>query len=377
MSKIYLPHAEQFDIIKEHLRTIANALSMDMDISTWEGIQKAVRVGVAPDLIPVGTQLTVNHSVYGDMLFDVVAHNHYKSAYDENAHTMTLMSHKVIEKVQYDSPEAFYYAEAELPAGTYNFTIATTLSSWAAGTYQFTLTQALPIYGQLCISGQATTTLLSLQVNAYKDKQSTTATESVAITLGNSGTSLGTFGVELNHANRVSYGSNNYKESAIHQFLNGKGDAGSVWIPQTKFDRPPSWVATLAGFMNGLDSDFLTRVGEVVVPCAANNMYESPDSTTMKGGKYNIRANFYLPSQKEIFGATSEIVVDDSVQFPYYKDAISANRIKYKDSTPSYWWTRSAYRENGYTTRVVLSEGNMGGNGSHGTIGCVPVCTIV
>ena len=96
MSKIYLPHAEQFDLMNENLSKIANALAMDMDISTWAGIQKAVRVGVAPDLIPVGTQLAVDHSVYGTHLYDVVAHNYFKSAHDKNAHTMTLMCHDAL-----------------------------------------------------------------------------------------------------------------------------------------------------------------------------------------------------------------------------------------------------------------------------------------
>ena len=218
--KIFFPNSQQFDLMNENLAKIAKAVGSQVDITTWAGIQKAVRAGIAPDILPVGTQLLVKHSVYGEHLYDVVAHDYLKSVHDENAHTMTLLCHDQIAAIQFDSMEAFYYAEAELPAGTYNFTLATAYSSWAAGTYQFTLTQALPKGGQLAISGYADAAMTSRQVRAYANQTTTTATESVAITSGNGGTSLGTFGTELNHSHRVSYGSNNYKESAIRQMLN-------------------------------------------------------------------------------------------------------------------------------------------------------------
>lgn len=377
MSKIYLPHAEQFDLMNENLAKIANALASDIDLSTWAGIQKAVRVGVAPDLIPVGTQLSVNHSVYGEKLYDVVAHNHYKSAHDENAHTMTLMSHDILATVQFDSPEAFYYADVELPAGTYNFTLTTTYSSWVAGTYQFTLTQTLPKGGQLCISDNADATMTARQVRAYASRTTTEVRESAAITSGNGGTSIGTFGVELNDVHRVSYGSNNYKESAIRQFLNSPFMAGSVWTPQTKFDRPPSWLTTLAGFADGFDDNFLSVVGEVVVPCAANNAYESPDSATFKNTKYTVTDKFYLASQGEIFGTISDAVADDSVIFPYYEGATTPDYIKYAGGSARGWWLRSPYSRNADSLCIVRLDGSLNPSSANAAFGFAPVCTIV
>ena len=371
MSRVYLPSAEQFDLMNEHLANIANALAMDMDISTWAGIQKAVRVGVAPDLIPVGTQLSVNHSVYGSRLYDVVAHNHFKSAHDKNAHTMTLMCHDQIAAVQFDSPEAFYYAESELPAGTYNFTLANAYSSWAAGTYQFTLITPLPAGGQLTISGASSNTLTSLRVQSYANRSTVTPIENCAITLGNAGTSIGSFGVELNHTHRVSYGSDSYKDSAIAQFLNSSSSAGSVWTPQTKFDRPPSWTSTLAGFAGGLDDDFLSVIGEVVVPCAESM------PVSVENAKYTVNHKFYLPSQIEIFNSAYEIREDDSIVFPYYENATDADRIKYRNGVASKWWLRSAYLFSANGVRVVHPDGYVFGGSAHESLGCVPVCTIV
>ena len=375
--KIFFPNSGQFDKMNENLEKIAKAVGSQVDISTWGGIQKAVRAGIAPDILPVGTQLLVHHNVYGDRLYDVVAHNYFKSVHNENAPTMTLLSHDNIATAQFDSPEAFYYADAELPAGTYNFTLATAYSSWAAGTYQFTLTQALPKGGQLAISGYADAAMTSRQVRAYASRTTTAVTESVAITSGNAGTSLGTFGEELNHSHRVSYGSNNYKESAIRQFLNSPSAAGSVWTPQTKFDRPPSWMTSLAGFAGGFEDDFLSVIGEVVVPCAANNTYESPDSTVVKNTKYTVTDKFYLASQREIFGTTSDTVADDSVLFPYYEGATNADRIKYRDGSAAHWWLRSAISWNANLVRIVYSDGSLNVVNASIASGFAPACTIV
>lgn len=374
---INIPNKDQWQKMNEHLSNIAGALGTQIDVSTWEGVQKAVRAGVATELFPIGTQLKVNHSVYGERLYDVVAHDYFKSVHNEDAHTMTLMCHDPISLVQYDGSEAFYYADNELPAGTYNFTIDSAYGSWTTGTYQFTLTKALPKGGQLCINGDIGAAMTARKVNSYASRTTTEISESVAITLGNSGINLGTFGIELNHSHRVSSGSNNYKESAIRQFLNSSAEAGSVWTPQTKFDRPPDWASSVPGFTNGFDSDFLNIVGKVIVPCAANAIYESPDSTTVAGQKYTVADKFYLASQAEILGTFADTVVDDSTRFPYYEGAANIDCIKYGDGFAVYWWTRSVYPWFANIQRTINVEGGAYNLLPYGTANCVPVFTIV
>ena len=377
MSKLFLPTKEQMDVMNENLAKIAAAVGSQVDISTWEGIQKAVRSGIAKDILPVGTQLAVNHSVYGTRLFDVVAHDYLKSIHDENAHTMTIQQHDLLPGTQFDASEAFYYAEAELPAGTYNFTLATAYSSWAEGTYQFTLTNPVPKGGQLDISGYVDTAMTALQVRSYANQTTTSTTESVAITAGSGGTNLGTFGEGLNHSSRVSYGSNNYKESAMRQFLNSSAAKGSVWTPQTKFDRPPSWLTSLAGYKNGLDQDFLAVVGKVVLPCSANNTYEAPDSSIAKGAKYTLNDEFYLASAMEIFNTNSD-VADDSKVFPFYEGAGNTDRIKYRDGAAANWCLRTPISWNASHVRLVDSDdGAMYNHVAAYSFGLAPACTIV
>lgn len=374
--KIFLPNSTQFDQMNVNLEKIAAAIGTQNDLTTWEGIAKVVRAGLAPSLLPVGTQLTVNHSVYGERLFDVVAHDYLKNVHDPDAHTMTIMQHDLLPGTQFDVPEAFYYAETQLAAGTYNVILATAYGGWAAGTYQFTLTQAVPAGGQLRINGYESTAITSLKVQSFANRTTNTATESVVITAGSGGTNLGTFGEgAINDIHRVSYGSNNYKESATRQFLNSSAAAGSVWTPQTKFDRPPSWVTTLAGYKAGLDQDFLATVCKVVLPCAANNTYESPDSTVTKNTKYTLNDEFYLASRKEVFGSSDD-VADDTVVLPFYDGATAADRIKYRDGSAASWWLRTPGAWLAFLVRRAHTDGTLHYHGAHGAFGLAPACTI-
>ena len=81
---------------------------------------------MAKNAYPIGTQFTVSHTKYGNLLFDVIAHNHHKNPNDENAPTMTLLMHNIIYTRPFDAAEAVYCVTEEnypdgLPAGTYHF----------------------------------------------------------------------------------------------------------------------------------------------------------------------------------------------------------------------------------------------------------------
>lgn len=378
MSRIYLPNSNQFKKMNTHLREIANSVVAQTDISNWGEVQRAVKLGIAPDILPVGSQLIVPHSEYGELPYKVVAHDHYKSIDDENAHTMTIMCDKAIEPIQYDGAEAFYYADAELPAGTYNFMISTKYILWKEGFYQFTLKRAVPAGGHLTISGTAFNELTTLTVTVYSSANSTTPVEAASITSGSGGTSLGTLGEALNNPRRVSCGSNNYKESALRQFLNSSSPAGSVWTPQTRYDRPPNWVSHLDGFAKGLDEDFLSVVGEVVVPCSSNITYESSDSDVTIGDKYTLSDKFYIPSQKEIYGKDISLIGDDSVLFPYYADAANVDRIATTPTgTATAYWTRTAHKEFPTNVYLVSSDGGRSDWEAYNTTRVTPLCTIV
>lgn len=378
MSKLYLPTSEQMDTMNGHLAMIAAAVGSQVDVSTWAGIQKAVRLGIAPDVLPVGTQLQVKHSTYGTRLFNVVAHDYLKNVNNPDGHTMTIMQHDLLPGTQFDAPEAFYYADKQLAAGTYYFNSVDAYDQWLMGTYKFTLAKAVPAGGQLCITGQYPYQgdLTKASVVSYSSRTSTTVLETAAITTDSGGTNLGTWGKDsLNHIHRIAYGSNNYKESAIRQFLNSSAAAGSVWTPQTKFDRPPSWVSTLDGYKKGFDQDFLAAICPVILPCAANNKFEAPDSTITMNTKYALHDEFYLASAKEVFNKNWD-VADDTVVFPFYDGATDADRIKYRDGSAADWWLRTPASGNAYGVRLVSTDGTLSYNGAYNAGGLAPACTI-
>ena len=371
MGKIYLPYAEQFDLMNKHLGDIAAAIGRDMDVSTWAGVQKAVRAGVAPSLFPVGTRLKATHVGFGEILYDVVAHDHYKAAHDENAHTMTLMSHGVVlGNMSFDNKEAFYYVDDYLNPGTYHFTIPNTLGSWEAGTYQFTLATRLSAGSQLVINDSPSESIS--YVYFYANATATLATTQAMVTKGSGGTNLGTLGVELNHVERAAYGSGNYKDSSIRQFLNSAADLNKWWTAKTKFDRIGDNVGNVTGFLAGMDRQLLEVIGEVEVPCVANPAWESPDSSVGAGEKYTVKDKVFLASRAEVFGEDTRD--DGSSQLMYYKGATDADRVKYLDGSAVNWFLRSTGLATAGCVDVVGAEITAK---AYETAGIVPVFNIV
>ena len=327
------------------------------------------------------------------LIWVVRDHNHH--AVVSNApYTMTIEckwcygTQDTYKALVFDAPEAFYCHESDtaLPAGTYNFTLAAAYSSWAAGTYQFTTTVALPKGGQFALSGNAGTALTSLKVlnltNGYADAS---AAEQCTITAGSGGTSLGTFGTELNHSHRVSYGSNNYAQSGCRQFLNSQQKQGSVCVKQTKFDRKPSWETgndvAYAGFLHGMDKAFLNAIATTIVPCRTNSVFEvnSLDGTAFAINQtYNVRDKVFMLSRSEIWGDWDSASLKDGTFLDFYNGLTNLERIKYDEfGVAHYAWVRSPYPSNAHREWGVY--GTTGGVNyiyAYDAIGVAPACVI-
>ena len=198
----------------------------------------------------------------------------------------------------------------------------------------------------------------------------------MAITSGSSGTALGT----TNNLYRCQYGSNNWLESAVRQYLNSSANAGSVWTPQNNYDRPPSWATTTAGFLNGLDSDFqavLTNVNKVT----------SLNTITDGGGSATNKELIFLLARGEVNG-NNENSIDEGTPYQYFtqnrgdtgtgrNDSADSNRIKYNASGVAVVWDmRSPYTGTAHSIRYI---NNLGGSGSGGATNLnyiVPACVI-
>ena len=237
----------------------------------------------------------INITVVSEVLtFDVVATDGYDHPVNaEQTHALSLLLHDVYAMASFDTTEAMYYATAELPAGTYHFT----LTDGTEKTLEFTLGEAVPLGGQIMFPWTSAV-LLDTKIATYASKTATSAIESnISVVLGTGGTSLGTLtnGVataNLNNADRMRRGSNNYAESAVRQWLNSTAASG-WWTPKTNFDRPSSTPA--AGFLYGVDPAFLNIVGAVKKRTAKNTISDG-------GGYSDTSETIFLVSAFEVFG---------------------------------------------------------------------------
>lgn len=363
-------------------------------VNTWEDIKNAVRLGLGEKLFPVAYEFTtLDADTTQNIIWVVRTHDYHIAANNKLTHTMTLEAKNVYslssgaqKAVQYDATEAFYYAEQELAAGTYNITIAN--QAWYTAdngkTFQFTLATAVPAGGQLVFAMTYNATLEGKSVKSYANKTTTTALETVTLTEGSEGTSLGTTNgssPNVNHMHRAIFGSNNYAQSAVRQWLNSGAAAGSVWTPTNVFDRPASCATSYNGFMHGLPADFLAVVQPAVLACRTNSLFEveSLDGTAFAINQlYNLKVDkFFLLSRPEIFGDWDSASYKDGTQLEYYNGLTATERIK-RDAagTARNAWLRSPNPSNANSARLDNSSGEVSGSSAYDGYGVAPACII-
>ena len=308
---------------------------------------------------------------------------------------MILQSEKILYALQFDSDEAMYFCEEGLSAGTYHFSIPTTWSKAAAGSYQFTLTQAVPAGGQIAgLNRLADVEPATWTISTFESHSSTTVIETVAVTSGSGGADLGALNVavtgNMNSIHRVGYGSNRWSTSAMRQHLNSNKAAGSVWTPQTNFDRPPSWVSNTAGFMHGLDPEFIKICADVELMTALSTV--AGDATSAEGsagtGFDTTVDKFFLPSRPEVFGGADNNS-DKGDAWEYYKansdvpggasnSGNDSNRIKVNASNgnAAYWWMRSPLVGYGCPVRYIGTSGLVSSFYAYNSSGVAPACVV-
>jgi hypothetical protein len=353
--------------------------------TSWAEVQAIVRSGLASKVFSIGDQLTCNK---GDevLTWDIIGIDCDTPSDENYTHSMTLQLHDCYASLQFDRNEAFYYCETELPAGTYNVTCGVNLGTncVAGKTYQFTLTKSVPAGGQLVgFERMPDTTTDSWTVHTYASNSLTAEIESATVTEGSGGTSLGTFQIavqgNLNSLHRLAYGSNNYLESAIRQVINSDKAAGSVWTPETKFDRPPTWATSEAGFLSGVDADFLSVLGKVKKVTARNTVTDG-------GGSDTSDELIFLLSRSEIY-AGLENNINEGSAYPYYANysdysaanmGNDTNRIKYRNGVAQYWCLRSPTAINDAShMRYVSTSGALSSGNAYNSYGVAPACCIV
>jgi len=361
---------------------------------TWDKIQNAVRMGLAPKHFPVGYEFTVANSDTGkDIIFVVRGYDTIKPAQNGLTHSMILEAKYVYSgadgayiPIQFDAPEALYTADEELAAGSYKITIAGSTSTAENGKiYGFNLSKPIPAGGYILINGVTITS--GSTISTYANIGDTEAIETVTVYNVSADdtliTSLGTTdGTDLlNHITRCYRGSNNYAQSAIRQWLNSAAVAGGVWQPTTYYDMPPTWANDLNGFMHGLPEDFLKVIVPAIIPCRTNGVFEavSLDGTEFYPNElYELEDKFFLLSRGEMYGTYDSDELPDGKPLDYYYDLLNAERKKFDDSgTARLAWLRSPSPTYAYIERVVIARtGSIINSNASNSYGVAPACII-
>lgn len=423
-------HALAAESVKTNalLGVIADTTTAGALIHDWGEVAAAVREGVGPDLLPVGTQFTEKWtdvrsgvSTEHDAPWNVVHHGTGQLAGGETIPVMIAQMHRTLPFATQFSPyQAFLCAVTPIPAGTYHVTMG---FSWGTNvvsgkSYQFTLTQELPAGGQLagfdCAPDVAPA---NWEVSAYASATATTATETVAVTEGTGGTSLGTFtaaGVSvpasgtpevttvgslqfygLNSLHLVAYGNNRWLHSPLRQFLNA---IGSDWyVPATVFDRPPAYVG-YDGFLTGLPADMVAALQPVAHVTALN--YVTDGGTAASPATDTTYDRVFLPSWGEHWLAVSqsyggaqglegepweywERVAGTTVPLPASTSGnMSTCHMEYvqydlaQPTTARTSFMRSALRYTGTTVAVVTASGYCGSTNAYIGNFAAPACAI-
>jgi len=353
-----------------------------LSINSYADIQRINRMGLAPRIFNIGDQITCSRGA-STLTWDIIDFDKDIPTDKNLKHSITLHLHDCFASIQFCARQALWYAETELPAGMYNFKVIE--QPWHTAdngkTFCFTLTQPVPAGGQIVLDMYYNTALAGTSVKTYASITSTDEMETATISEGGGGTALvDTDGqVEnLNHVQRYITGSNSWIHSAIRQNINSNAAAGSVWTPQTKFDRPPSWVNTQDGFLYGVDPEFLAVIGYVDKITALNTVTDG-------GGSIVTSERFFLPSRSEVYGGPENGILEGE-PYAYYANNSNlnmagtesdGNRIKYRNGVAQYWWLRSPNAGNTNSARYVYPTGDIRNTSAYVSHGVAPACCIV
>ena len=402
-------------ITEETSRRIANALeyiaiadAKDIDITDYQQIANIVKAGRAKDFFKIGDQIhttwTSDSGTEYDMPWDVVDFRPATGpdgVVHENA--MWLESHYGIVNVIFDSAEAFYVPNDDMPAGTYHISFAEFMGSKCpAGTFvMFTVNETIPAKSRL-IFGTSTLNnptifekdISEWKIRIYKKDNCTLTPDSMLdVEYGSDGTDLGILtsntqsSVESgpnNHFRLLGY--NRWSQSGVRQWLNSVKPAGEWWKPQNPFDGVSTQLGQ-NGFCYGLEAAFYKIAMPVQITTKLNKM-----SDTGIGNFEQTCDKFFLSSLSEEFEGqyAYNMLINDSEgkQFSYWKNKyngiIDQNdllelRIKYSvtnNNNTSNMWHRTCVETYSNIVFDVRKNGEIRNSSAYNARMVCPCCVI-
>lgn len=343
--------------------------------NSWKEIRQNVKMGYGETLYPVGTDFEVEcteNSPYQSIVFTVVDH----SVIDDEP-CMTLLMKNCINGLQFEHEQALIVPTETLVAGTYHFNFPNNYdaSHDGAKTVQFTLVNDVQANDQIMIQYPSNQSWIGKNLTVYSNFTNTVL-ETCVMSEGEGGIDLGIAddsGI-INHITRARYGANNWKESAMRQWLNTDVLVNEWQTQQNRYQRPCTYLTKQNGFMSWFNSDFIGVIKETNHLNRTNRVYDSLGVKT----PYSTDDKFFLLSQEEV-GFNSEDNIICGTCFDYYNGAENIDRIKYDISngtTARWWWLRTPTPSFAHYERVVYNGGSLLSNSGYGGLAVASACTI-
>lgn len=361
---------------------------------SWADVRKIVRAGKAGELLPLGTY----YNVWGDdtsKAFELVAYDkHFDPSLTAQGytHSITLCERDLTDIAQFDAIEAWLYLEQELPAGTYRFKLPNYDAAYGGNkSYYFTFAAATPAGGQLVFTWNYQQ--MPSKMASYASNTSTTALNNVNLAEWTEGESpdavdLGicklavsdpdsSYG-KINHVHRARYGSNNYYQSGLRQFLNSQGSANTWWQPTNIFDRPYTYRST-AGKLTQFSPELRSVIATPEIEYITNNVFEIGN---IGSTPFALQTPYKINDEKIFLLSHTEVnlssVPNIGEVLDKYVGAGNSDRIKYRTSNgqAAVWWLRTPYPSLANYERIVISSGALNYSHANYTYGVAAACII-
>lgn len=377
------------------------AIARDTVISeetTWNEIASIVQRGDAREYFDIGSQFTDKWKKDASTEFSPVLNvTHFGHAIledQEEVRGMFIQWDKLVpDTIVYDEPEAIYYSEEGLAAGTYHFAIGYTYGGWTAGmNLQVTLAHALPAGGQIWIDGSKDNSAspIGKSFKTYGPEDLFTAIDTGTVASGTSGTNLGTTSTTsaqktngaFNALSRAIYGNGRYKDSFIRQWLNADAEAGEYWQQMNPWDRPAAAANTLNGFLWGCTDDFKAALKKVKITTALN---------TVEGyatDREDVYDKIFIPGLEQMY-IVSQLAGAEGEYWEYWKEVAGTasplaqggtyeqmKMYPINSSSAANYWLRSAHRGNANYAWYINSSGYVVNGYACNAYRCAPACII-
>ena len=311
---------------------------------TWDELHELISHGESRLLIPRGTQLSMQHSVYGTLTFTVVGN--FSDMMDDGY--LDAVDCDISERVKPHDPSI---RNCVLLKSTYALT---------GDMMQFDAEETNFGYTTDTVF-QAGKTYYTHESNGY------------IVAAVNVGDTVPAETYFERHPNpQYRHGLNRWDLSGMRQWLNSADAAGNWWVKKHANDVKPDYADTIDGFLRGFtDSDFIASIIEI-----DNNTRVTASSAVVTGNS----GEFYATTTDKVWFPDDNQVMDSgSWGFSSADRTVYQVGVEYK----RVWWLRSPssqdYDGNTYNMQSILPNASAGianGRLASGTAFVVPCLAI-